>query len=177
LSSLAKITISLFSRWSRWNIELCDAIARRLPESFTRSLLYLHEVTVTDAMNARPRLAVLDVGGGSDTPFAAHRIPQLSTWLVVIDIMEQLLRQNRAVDARLVADACRGIPFKGESIDVIVTRSVMEHLPDNIQFLNECHRLLKRDGLAMCVMPSRRAPFAWAQSSPPGKLSRNNSPG
>jgi len=61
--------------------------------SFTRSLLYLHELVVAEAMNARPGLHVLDVGGGNSTPFALHRIPTLGTWLVGSDILAQQLLQ------------------------------------------------------------------------------------
>src|SRR5205814_7421773 len=81
-------------------------------------------------------------------------------------------RDNCAVDARVVSDACGRLPFKDASMDLVVTRSVMEHLPDNARFLADCHRLLKRGGLAICVMPSRRAPFAWLNRLLPENLKR-----
>lgn len=164
------MTMSLFSRWNRWNIALSDAIEERLPEPFTRSLLHRHELVVAEAMNTRPGLAVLDVGGGSAAPFASHRRPELGTWLIGTDILEEQMRHNRAVDARIVSDACRGLPLRGDSVDLVVTRSVMEHLPDNLQFLTECRRVLKRGGRAFCVMPSRRAPFAWINRLLPERL-------
>ena len=163
---------SLLARWHRWNIACCNAIEDRLPVSFTRSLLYLHELTVAEAIKARPGLHVLDVGGGSNTAFASHRIPGSGTWLVGTDILEQQMRDNRAIDARVVADACGGLPFKDESMDLVATRSVMEHLPDNARFLSDCHRVLRRGGVAICVMPSRRAPFAWLNRLLPEGLKR-----
>jgi SAM-dependent methyltransferase len=164
--------MSLLSWWNRWNSRFCDWVEERLPASFTRSLLYLHERTVSEAMNARSGLHILDVGGGAKAPFASHRIPSLATWIIGTDILEDQMRENGVVDARVVADACRGLPFHDESLDMVITRSVMEHLPDNQRFLNECRRVLRRGGLAFCVMPSRRAPFALLNRVMPEKLKR-----
>jgi len=164
--------MALFSRWIRWNVTLCDAIEERLPVAFTRSLLHLHELTVADAINARSGVRLLDVGGGHFSPFASRRIPERRAFLIGADIWEEGIRGNKAVDARVVADACRGLPFRDGSMDVVSTRSVMEHLPDNARFLAECYRILTRGGVAICVMPSRRSPFAWFNRLLPEKTKR-----
>lgn len=159
-----------FSRWSRWNIAVCDAIENQLPKSFTRSLLHLHELSVAKAVRAQPNLCIVDVGGGANTPFATGSGREDGMWLIGTDILFESLRINSRLDDRVVSDACGGLPFKDNSVDIISTRSVMEHLPDNTKFLADCHRILKPKGLAFCVMPSRRAPFAWVNRLLPQSL-------
>jgi SAM-dependent methyltransferase len=153
--------MGFLSKWGRWNIAICDVIEDRLPESFTRSLLHLHELAVAEAVSGRTGLCVVDIGGGAHTPFAGRLTGEKRAWLIGTDILADLLSLNDALDARVASDACGGLPFKDNSIDVVSTRSVMEHLPSNSRFLDDCHRMLKPGGLAFCVMPSRRAPFAW----------------
>jgi ubiquinone/menaquinone biosynthesis C-methylase UbiE len=163
---------TLFSRFIQFNKQICDAIEARLPVPFTRSLLYLHELVVAEQIKARSDAAVLDVGGGKKTPFAAHRAAEARSWLIGADILERNLRENSGLDSRVVADACAGLPFKDDSIDIVAARSVLEHLPDNAEFLRECGRILKRGGLAICVMPSRRAPFALLNRVLPDAMKR-----
>jgi SAM-dependent methyltransferase len=164
--------MGFLSKWGRWNTAICDAIEDRLPESFTRSLLHLHELTVAEAVSARPGLRVVDIGGGANTPFATRLTKKNGMWLVGTDILADSLRMNGALDARVASDACGGLPFKDNSIDVVSTRSVMEHLPSNSRFLDDCHRILKPGGLTFCVMPSRRAPFAWLNRLLPEDVKR-----
>jgi SAM-dependent methyltransferase len=164
--------MNLLASWTAWNKRVCNAIEERLPEAFTRSFLHQHELIVAKQLRAHSNAVLLDVGGGSQTPFASHRIPGTGNWVVGVDIAEALLRKNRALDARVAADACLGLPFRSECVEIIVTRSVMEHLPDNARFLAECRRVLKRGGLAICVMPGRRAPFALLNRVLPESLKR-----
>jgi hypothetical protein len=104
--------MGLFSAWNRWNKELCDRIIGRLPKDFSRSFLYLHELIVAEQMRARPHSVLLDIGSGGHTPFAAHRVPGRDVWLLGLDVAEHLLKENSSLDARVVADACAGIPFR-----------------------------------------------------------------
>ena len=144
----------------RANVRACDAIESLLPRSFNRSLLALHENRAAEEMNRRDGQIVVDIGGGHLCPFARHRQAGRGTILLALDILESQLRRNLVTDWRLAADACRTLPLADRSVDVIVTRSVLEHLRENEPFVRECHRILRPGGRCVHVMPARYAPFA-----------------
>jgi len=50
------------------------------------------------------------------------------------------------------ADACK-LPSKDNSFDVIVATAVIEHVPDAGKMLEECHRVLKENGLCIFTTP------------------------
>ncbi len=153
-----------------WNQAAANWIERRLPRRFNRSLLHLHEITVARLINESTGMVVLDVGGGHMSPFAEHRRTERGTYLIGSDILFDQVHSNPQVDAGVVCDACAGLPFRDGSIDLIVTRSVLEHLPDNAAFVAECHRVLKPGGRAAHVFPGRRAPFALLNRVLPNAL-------
>jgi len=150
----------LFKRFVEWNKSICDRIEMMLPGEFTRSLLYLHERTVVAAMTGRRSQTVVDIGGGHFSPFAKHRDPKLGTRLVAIDILVEQIKKNTFADFGVVADVGQSIPLKDGSVDIIVTRSVLEHLEDNRDFFSECLRVLKDGGTCFHVFPCRFALFA-----------------
>ena len=163
----------MIKKFLRWNISICDRIEDLLPGEFTRSLLYLHELTAGRLMNSRAFQVVLDVGGGRLSPFANHRRPELRTTIIGLDISESELRVNQAIDHAVVADAGKSLPFRTASLDIVTTRSVVEHLYDIDAFLSESSRVLKANGQAVHVFPCRFAIFAMLNQILPHKLARS----
>lgn len=47
------------------------------------------------------------------------------------------------------------LPFANSSFDLIVSLETIEHLPQYEQFLTECHRVLKEDGVFICSTPNK----------------------
>ena len=45
------------------------------------------------------------------------------------------------------------LPFKNKSFEVIVATAVIEHVPDAGKMLEECHRVLKENGLCCVLTP------------------------
>ena len=156
----------------RANISACNWVESYLPRSFTRSLLYRHELLVAGAMNAHPNQVILDIGGGHECPYAHHRQPELNTTIIAVDILESQLQANRAADWRIVANVCDPLPFQDSSIDILTTRSVMEHLQNNALFVRECSRVLRPGGRCVHVFPSRFAPFAILNRLLPTKFAQ-----
>jgi SAM-dependent methyltransferase len=80
---------------------------------------------------------VLDVGSGSTKQYPGN---------VGVD-----LRVAAGVDVR--ADASRGLPFADRSVDAIFAVHVLEHLIDFLPLVDECHRVLRPDGLLHILSP------------------------
>ena len=51
------------------------------------------------------------------------------------------------------------MPFRNNSFDVIVSLETIEHLERYQDFLHDCKRMLKEDGIFICSTPNRKATF------------------
>lgn len=49
--------------------------------------------------------------------------------------------------------SAQALPFADESVDLIVTQEVFEHVPDPFQAMREVHRVLRRGGSAFVQLP------------------------
>lgn len=150
----------MFNKFVRLNVQVCDWIERRLPRSFRPPLKDIHQDLVAEYMNSTPNNVVLDVGGGHYCPFAQQRDPSMGTKIIAADISSEQLQRNTMVDDVVACDACRALPFKDDSVDLVVTRTLMEHLANNEVFLSETLRVLRPGGRTLHVFPGRYAPFA-----------------
>lgn len=115
------------------------------------------------AAPARRRLRALDVGcgTGSITVKLAGRLPTMA--IVGVDRSAAMLRHARrlARDSRLAdrvmfrrADG-RRLPFADSTYDLVVSNSLMHHLPDPAPVLDEIARVLKPRG-ALFIRDLRR---------------------
>jgi SAM-dependent methyltransferase len=154
------------------NKSICHWIEARLPVRFTRSLLYQHELSVAAAMNARRGCVVLDIGGGHSAPFARHRREPGDALIIGMDVLPGHLAGNSSIDHAVAADVCRSIPFKDGTVDVIATRSVLEHLADSTSLFAEIHRVLRPGGVCLHVFPTGYAPFSVINRLLPNRWAR-----
>ena len=149
------------------NRRASKAIERRLPHAKTLTTVYEH--TVAQAMNANGGL-IVDIGGGRRCIFAKHRRGDAK--IVAVDISAEELAHNEDVDDRIVADATSHLPFASNSVDLVCSRSVVEHLEEVDGFLDEAHRVLKPGGLAVTLFPSKNAPYALVKRTLPHSFGR-----
>jgi ubiquinone/menaquinone biosynthesis C-methylase UbiE len=149
------------------NRRAATAIERRLP--YAEPLTGDYELAVAQAMNASAGL-VLDIGGGRRCIFAKHR--RSAAKIVAVDISADELSHNGDVDDRIVADATRRLPFADNSVDVVCSRSVVEHLPAVDSYLAEAHRVLRPGGLTVSLFPSKNAPYALVKRALPHIVGR-----
>jgi ubiquinone/menaquinone biosynthesis C-methylase UbiE len=161
----------MFRRFLDANRRVSHRLEGHLPQA--REDLYdTYEVTVARFMNARPNQLVVDVGGGKTCPFAKYRRPELGTRIVAVDVSEEEIRANRDVDEMRVGDVMQNLPFADSEADMIVSRSVVEHLASLDAFLATSARVLKPGGAFVHLFPGRFAPFTMINRALPNWLSR-----
>lgn len=100
--------------------------------------------------------AVLDAGCSSGYLLSDlhERFPSAN--LIGVDMVQAGLDRAASLDtgARLLnADVC-ALPLGADSIDVVVSANLLEHVPDDVAALREFFRVLKPGGVAAIVVPA-----------------------
>lgn len=112
-----------------------------------RSFLYKH-------INSIDRdSAVLDVGCGSGIDLQEYRKMGFVN-LTGVDPSEKILAEAKILnpDISFEVGAFDNLPFKDDSIDVIVSRHALHYSKDINEALNEINRVLKPGGLLLAVV-------------------------
>lgn len=65
--------------------------------------------------------------------------------------------ETHGVDLKYGQNIENGLDYKNEQFDYITMLAVIEHLHDHKKALQECHRILKKDGLLLLTTPKRIA--------------------
>lgn len=155
------------------NRKISRALEARLPASFTRHLHTLYKFEVADLVNRRPNQVVLDIGGGKECPFLPFVEAPARHLIIAVDYSADELRANPDIQDKVVADAASGeFPFRNASADLLVSRSVVEHLPDNKVFFENCARVLRPGGTLVHTFPCKFAPFSLVNQILPNRLTR-----
>jgi ubiquinone/menaquinone biosynthesis C-methylase UbiE len=163
----------LLSRFFALNRRLSLAVEARLPEAFKQHPHTLYKFRVAGMLNRQPGQVVLDVGGGKDCPFLPYVDKPQEHMIVALDCSEEQLQQNHHLANRIVTDAALdGLPVRDQSADLVVSRSVVEHIRDNQAFFQNCARALRPGGAVIHTFPGRFAPFALINQLLPNWLVR-----
>jgi len=101
--------------------------------------------------------AVLDIAAGEG--YGTALLAQVASTAVGIEIDRATVAAAHHAFARpnlsfLVADA-RAIPLADASMDVVVSFETLEHFAEHDQFLTECRRVLRPEGLLIVSTPDR----------------------
>lgn len=100
-----------------------------------------------------PQAALLDAGCG---PWLGHARMHAGECRLAVGMDREPLRpEARASGARAVRGDLAAPPFAGRSFDVIVMRSVMEHLADPEEVLRRMAGMLRPGGVIVALAPSR----------------------
>lgn len=100
-------------------------------------------------MNLKHNQIVVDVGGGKSCPFAKYKDPKMRTKIIAVDVSSEEMENNHDVDEKRVANIIQGLPFENEEVDLIVSRSALDH------FVINSKKVLKRNGYFIHLFPSR----------------------
>jgi SAM-dependent methyltransferase len=149
------------------------SLLARFIAAFKQHLHTLYKYEVAGVVNRRPGQVVLDVGGGKECPFLSFVNDPCAHLIVAIDCSDRELRFNSSLDNKVVADAAaREFPFRDGSADLIVSRSVVEHLHDNVIFFTNCARILGPGGVLIHTFPCKFSPFSLVNQLLPNWLTR-----
>lgn len=129
-----------------------------------------------DAVHKRMRTdqIIVDIGGGKKSPIAEFKNEYNNLTLIAVDISDDELEFNTNVDQKIIADVTKEIPLPDESVDMIISSSVLEHLRGQEKFIQNASRLLKPNGESyfIHVFPSKFALFALINQIIPHGVSR-----
>jgi SAM-dependent methyltransferase len=155
------------------NRRLSALLEARLPDLFRRHPHTIYKYEVAEFLNRRAGQVVIDVGAGKDCPFLPYVCDPRMQLIIGLDYSEDQLCRNRDLNQKIVANAAaHGFPLRDRSADLVVSRSVVEHILDNKAFFENCARVLRPGGAMIHVFPGRFAPFALLNRLLPNWLAR-----
>jgi ubiquinone/menaquinone biosynthesis C-methylase UbiE len=165
--------VSPFAWFMAANRRAAGAIEMRLPAVFRRHLHTLYKYEAAAWLNARPGQVVLDIGCGRECPFLPFVDKPDAHLIIGIDCSSHELRFNPDLSVKIVADAAAdAFPLRDASVDLVVSRSVIEHLSDNDVFFANCARVLRPGGALVHTFACKFAPFAVINQLLPNAIAR-----
>jgi len=165
--------MSLLARFIAANQRLSKTAEDRLRARFKRHIQTLYKYKAAELVNRRPGQVVLDIGGGKECPFLPYLDAPHAHLIIALDLSEEELRRNRQLEGKIVADAAsHGFPVRDGSADLVLSRSVVEHIRDNGAFFANCARVLRPGGFMIHAFPGKYAPFALINKLLPNRLAR-----
>ena len=145
--------------------------AKLLPQA-RWSIGDLYDATVAERMSEGG--VFVDVGGGKRCSYAPLRPAAGEVKIVAVDVSADAMRGNADADETRVADVVRdGLPFAAGEVDVISSRSVLEHLSDVEALAADSARVLKPGGYSIHLFPGRRGAFAVLNRMLPNRVARS----
>lgn len=117
-------------------------------------------LTMQEFLPRGPGLKIINVWSrtGGAIPYLRQACPDAAiTNMEASDAMREIARSRYPNEVFLSTDL-HELPHENESQDVVVSLETLEHVPDPLHFLLECHRVLKVGGRLILS-----APPAWAE--------------
>jgi SAM-dependent methyltransferase len=145
------------------NVQWSRATERRLRLPTDKTLWQRFEREAAGLIKALPDGAtVLDLGGGRRCVYAGSVEPPGRVKLVAVDISAEELAMNDNVSEKRVADVALGLPMPDGSVDLILSRALLEHVHGVPAAIQHMARVLKPDGVALHLVPCRYSLFGLA---------------
>jgi SAM-dependent methyltransferase len=143
-------------RWSR-------TTERRLHLPTDAPLWRRFEDEAESLIRALPDGAVvLDLGGGRRCVYGRAVDPPGRVKLVAIDISPEELALNADVTETYVADVAACLPMPDASVDLILSRALLEHVNGVPAAIRHMARVLRPGGVALHLVPCRYSLFGTA---------------
>lgn len=156
------------------------SFATRLIDNPIRRRLIQRPDTISNRMQLEPGMIVVEIGPGTGTytKAVAERIMPNGK-VFAVDIQESVIRRlkeqierNKITNIFLKIDDGHNFSFPDESVDRILAIATLPEIPNPVQVLRECNRILRPNGLvSLCELiidpdyPRRNTEKKWAQEA------------
>jgi SAM-dependent methyltransferase len=145
------------------NVRLSEATEQRLGLPNDKTLWRQFEAEASALIRALPDDAVvLDLGGGRRCVYAGAVDPPGRIRLIAVDISAEELALNGDVAETYEADIATGLPLPDGSVDLILSRALLEHVDGVHDAVQHMARVLKPGGVALHLVPCRYSLFGTA---------------
>lgn len=149
----------MFCNYCKTKIPLVDGIPR-FYETTRKNIIDFDEINIKNSTkwtgwrrknyeffqknleNIKKSYEVLDIGAGT-APFSALFEP-FTTFKVDFE-------PYRGID--FLTDLNKPFPIADNSFDIIIMSNLLEHIPEPLLLLKECHRILKQEGKLIMTVP------------------------
>jgi SAM-dependent methyltransferase len=105
---------------------------------------------------------VIDLGGGRRCVYAGALRESEPLRMVAVDISAEELAENHDVTETRVANVAQDLPFPDASVDLILSRALLEHVDGVPAAARNMARVLKPGGRALHFIPCRYSLFGMA---------------
>jgi SAM-dependent methyltransferase len=151
---------AVLRRFVAANVGLSRATERRLDLPTDKTLWRRFETQAGEAIRDLPPGGVaVDLGGGRRCVYAGQLEPGQDARLVAVDVSREELALNTDVAETHVADVSDRLPFEDESVDLILSRALLEHVDGVPRAVSEMGRVLRPGGQTLHLIPGRYSLF------------------
>lgn len=105
---------------------------------------------------------VVDVGGGRHCSFADQLPLDRDIDVIAVDVSPEELAANTSADEVRLGDVVEHLPFGDGEVDLIVSRTLLEHVQSVERAACEMARVLRPGGRSIHLVPCRYSLFATA---------------
>jgi SAM-dependent methyltransferase len=145
------------------NVKLSKATERRLELPKEAQIWQTFTEDAAALIRALPDGAVvLDLGGGRSCRYAKEVEPPGRVRLIAVDISAEELALNTDVTEIRVADVAKPLPMPDASVDLILSRALLEHVDGVPAAIRQMARVLRPGGVALHLVPCRYSLFGMA---------------
>lgn len=153
-------------------LEANRRLSARLDRRDDAALYTRYDDEVASAASSLPDGGVVvDIGAGRTCSFA-DRLRNKAITIVAVDVSAEELAGNTDAHETRVADVSRHIPFAGSEVDLLVSRTVLEHVPDLSRTAAEMARVMRPGAETIHLLPCRYALFAIVARVMPFSLAK-----
>jgi ubiquinone/menaquinone biosynthesis C-methylase UbiE len=117
------------------NRNISSLLEKRLPHYKFRIFHEFNNVVIDSITKLGNGAAIIDVGGGRRSPFIQYISKDIA--VIEVDISDEELKQNPDLASYKVCDVTKSLPFEENSVDLIMSRSSVEHLSNIDTFMAE----------------------------------------
>lgn len=148
-------------------------LSARLDRRDDAALYTRYDNEVASAVSSLPDGGVVvDIGAGRTCSFADRLDGTKAITIVAVDVSAEELAGNTDAHETRVADVSRHIPFPDSKVDLLVSRTVLEHVPDLPRTAAEMARVMRPGAETIHLLPCRYALFAVVARVMPFSLAK-----